>query len=479
MSTNVHQRQERVKPLRLLLLFTTKSKTQRRNKINSSASPGSEFITGWEGRIVDSKCTEARAVTVILIIMNIITASVTSLLNGLVIIAVKTKLQLKTMSNIALACLAITDCFMGVIGQPTFIALNIVILQVEGSNTYCFIRKLSNAVLTVLSRASLLHLALMFLDRYIAIKHPYKYTSMVTRTRILCSATFVWIVALLSTATSFSSNNNSLGQLSNGSTIIAVCCAGIIIFCPVVLYYEARRQEKQIAAHHVSEDNRQKFVKEKKALKLTTTVLFFLVLSYPPLIVINILIRISFIESLCAAHIALAIASFLFLLNSLVNPTIYCIRRRQFRVAFIEILLTKSNVQAQETEMRMNRAPAGLRWRSQNDEQKNSLSTANNTVNCGVNNIGSDKDQCSNFNYNISYTNSKNKGDDIISDNKIDNSKNSIGGLVSLEATAVLAVTAKVITLASPLMTTTATVPFKTMKLIAVAPTLVKRQNAY
>lgn len=264
-------------------------------------SSGIEIITGCEGRIVDSKCTEARAVTIILIIMNIITAPVTSLLNGLVIIAVKTKLQLKTMSNITLACLAITDCFMGVTGQPTFIALNIVILQVEGSNTYCFIRKLSNAVLSVLGRASLLHLALMFPDRYIVIKHPYKYKSVVTRTRILCSSTFVWIVALLSTATSFSSNNNSLGQLSNGSKIIAVSCAGIVIFCQVVLYYEARRQGKQIAAHHVSEENRQKFVKEKKALKLTTTVLFFLVLSYSPLIVINILIRISFIESLCAA----------------------------------------------------------------------------------------------------------------------------------------------------------------------------------
>ena len=395
--------------------------------MNSSASPGSEFITGCEGWIVDSKCTEARAVTVISIIVNIIPAPITSLLNALVIIAVKRKPQLKTISNIALACLATTDCFMGVIGQPTFIALNIVILQVDGSNTYCFIRKLSNAVITVLGRASLLHLTLIFLDRYIAIKHPYRYTNVVTQTRILCSSTFVWIVALLSTATSFTSNN-SLGQLYNGSTIIAVCCAGIIIFCQVVLYYEARRQEKQIAAHHVSEDNRQKFVKEKKALKLTTTVLFFLVLSYSPLIVVNILIRISFIESSCAAHIALAIACFLIILNSLINPTIYCIRRRQFRVAFIEILLRKGNVEAQETEMRMNRAEARLRWRSQNNEQKNSLSTANNTVKCGVNNIGCDKDQYSIFN-SITYTNSKNISDNIISGNNTDNSKDSIGGL--------------------------------------------------
>ena len=48
---------------------------------------------------------------------------------------------------------------------------------------------------------------------------------------------------------------------------------------------------------------------------------------------------------------------------------------------------------------------------------------------------------------------------------------------VSLETTAVVADTAIVITSASPLMTTIATITFITMKMIAAASTLVKRQN--
>ena len=142
--------------------------------MNSSAPSSNEDITGCEGTILVSNTTETRVVTVILIIVSIITAPVTSLLNGLVIIAVKTKIRLKTKSNIALACLATTDCCMGVIGQPIFVALNIVVLQQETSYTYCLIRQLSSAVLTVLARATILHLALMYLDRYIAIKHPYR-----------------------------------------------------------------------------------------------------------------------------------------------------------------------------------------------------------------------------------------------------------------------------------------------------------------
>ena len=281
--------------------------------MNSSAANSS---VQCEARIFVSNTTEARAVTVFLIIMNIITAPVTSLLNGLVIIAVKRKLRLKTKSSIALACLATTDCFMGVIGQPMFIALNIVVLQDESSYTYCLIKQLSIAVLTVLGRATNLHLALMYLDRYIAIKHPYRYTNMVTATRLLCSSAFVWIVALLSTATSFLPKKLLASQLSNVNAVIISSGVAIIIFCQIVLYYETRRHEKQIAANQVSEDNKRKFLTEKKALKLTTTVLFVLVLTYLPLMLVFILYRISFIASLNAVRISTAIGIFLILLNS-------------------------------------------------------------------------------------------------------------------------------------------------------------------
>ena len=327
--------------------------------MNSNAPSGSENITGCEGGILDSNSTEASVVAVFLIVISIITAPVTSLLNGLVIIAVKTKSRLKTNSSIALACLATTDCLMGVFGQSTYIAKNMAMLQAEASYTYCFIRQLHNFVLKVLARASLLHLALSYLDRYIAIKHPYRYTNTVTAVRILCSSAFAWTVAILSTAVSFLTNNKLENKFPDG-TLIAFFCTVIITFCQVVLYYETRRHEKQIAAHQVSEDDRKKFVKEKKALKLTTTVLFFLLLSYFPVLVIGILMRNTFFHSLKAAHIALGIASCLILLNSLINPVIYCIRRREFRVAFIEILFTKRNVQVQEIEIRVNGACEGL-----------------------------------------------------------------------------------------------------------------------
>ena len=392
--------------------------------MNSSAPSINEDITGCEGTILVSNTTETRVVTVILIIVSIITAPVTSLLNGLVIIAVKTKIRLKTKSNIALACLATTDCCMGVIGQPIFVALNIVVLQQETSYTYCLIRQLSSAVLTVLARATILHLALMYLDRYIAIKHPYRYTNMVTATRLLRSSVFVWIVALLSTGTSFLTKNIPLSQLIKVSMIITSSGVAIIIFCQAALYYETRRHEKQITANQVSEDNKRKFLMEKKALKLTTTVLFFLVLSFSPLIVVTILIRISFIQSIHAARIAKKTAGFLILLNSLINPIIYCIRRRQFRVAFIEILFRKSIVQAKEIEMQVKRAQERLKWRGQTLEQENSLSTASQQLNTASTILAATRINTAMPPALLIPIVTINN---IISDNEIDNSDNSLG----------------------------------------------------
>ena len=62
-------------------------------------------------------------------------------LNALIIIAVKIKHQVKTKSNLAIACLFSTDGIMGVIGQHLFTSWVTAELQGNTSSTY-FIRTL-------------------------------------------------------------------------------------------------------------------------------------------------------------------------------------------------------------------------------------------------------------------------------------------------------------------------------------------------
>ena len=333
------------------------------------------------------------------------------------------------MCNTALSCLATTDAVTGVVGQPFYIAQLTLFLQGEVSSTHCSLITLSKNVIRVLGLTSLLHLSLVNIERYIAIKHSLEHISMVTTVRIYRSSAIMWFVSLLIT-TPLATIDNSL-YLTVSNVVLSLCTV-IIIFCQVVLYHETRRHEKEIAAQQASVEARQKFLKDKKAFKLTTIVLLFLVLSYLPFLIFRMLIVNNIIDSVNVAYIVLTTTTFVIILNSLINPIIYCIRIRQFRVAFIEIIFIKSNVQAEGIEMRVFGTlnvvvplAAGQENEGQNNEQEkeNNSSNNNSSDENSINNNSQDNNNGDNNN-----NNSDNKGDNNNnSDNDNNNSDNNIG----------------------------------------------------
>ena len=342
----------------------------------SEETPSECVMYIFLGGRLDLSTGAAYAVIVFITAVSIFTCPMTIALNVLVMIAVKTKPRLKTLSNISLTCLATTDEIMGVIGQPLFIAWTMSVVQGEA---YCTLQKLARDVLRILGAASLFHLAMVNVERYLAIEHSLVYQTLVTKARFLRSSALLWIVAFLLTVPLSNIDNHIYITVSN---ITSSLCMAIIVFCQVVVYREIRRHEKEIAAQQVSMEARQKFLNDKKAFKVTTTVLFFLIVTYTPMIVVRILIVKSVINSVNVAYIAFFTATFVVLLNSFINPVIYCIRMRQFHVAFIEIVLRKSNTQAEDIDMRVFGtlnpvAPLEVE-RNMQEAQKNEQEDANN-----------------------------------------------------------------------------------------------------
>ena len=255
---------------------------------------------------------------------------------------------MKTKSNIALACLSSTDAVMGVIGQPLLVSWVIAELQGNTFSTYCVRIQLTRMALRVLGVATLFHLAMMNVERYIAINQSLRYETLVTETRLIGVSAVLWIITILlqltTPADSIDNDDNNYVIIDTG---IMFLCIATIFFCQVVLYFETRRHEKEIATQQVSVEVREKFVKEKKAqFKLTTITLFFLMLSYLPLIASRLLVSTFVITSVNSAYFAFFTGVFTACSNSLLNPVIYCVRIQQFRVALKEIVLRKSNVQA-------------------------------------------------------------------------------------------------------------------------------------
>ena len=281
-------------------------------------------------------------------IPTITTCPISTGLNTLIMIAVKTKHRVKTKFNIELACLSSTDAVMGVIGQPLLVSWVIAELQGNTFSTYCVRIQLARMALRVLGVATLFHLAMMNVERYIAINQSLRYETLVTETRLIGVSAVLWIITILLQLTmpadSIDNDDNNYVIIDTG---IMFLCIATIFFCQVVLYFETRRHEKEIATQQVSVEVREKFVKEKKAqFKLTTTTLFFLMLSYLPLIASRLLVSTFVITSVNSAYFAFFTGVFTACSNSLLNPVIYCVRIQQFRVALKEIVLRKSNVQA-------------------------------------------------------------------------------------------------------------------------------------
>ena len=376
--------------------------------MNSSAtsqgwSTNSECeIYHFLGGKLDQPTTEVYVVFLFLIVISIITCPITIALNALVIIAVKIKRRLRTRSNIALACLALTDELTALIGHPIFIAVTVSALQGENSSKICTLQPLLKNTLRLLNAASLYHMVLMNLERYIAIKHSFAYETLVTETRILGMSAITWIIVVIRIPLIIAGNRVYIQV----SSILMFLSLATIIFCQIIVSFEAHRQEKLIAAQQISVEARQKFLKEKKAFKLTSIVLFILFLSYLPVVVVRILVvdpatntvntkqqNQTLVSSAVTSHIntkfiAFFTANFVLILNSLVNPVVYCLRIRKFRVAFIELVFCKSNSQAEDIERRLYGSgnvvvPLG-EGEGQSEEHEN-FNSANNDYSNGSN----------------------------------------------------------------------------------------------
>ena len=309
------------------------------SETSQTASTGRECGLTPQGTVNDIS-SEVYCWLVFITVISIITCPVTTVLNALIMVAVKTKNQVRTKSNIALACLSSTDAVMGVIGLPLFSSWLIVELQGNTFGMHCELIGFTRTSLRLLTIASLLHLAIVNVERYIAIKHSLRYEIIVTEARLIGVSALLWTITLLLT---FLPGNNYV-QYDIGLTSL---CIASIFSCQVVLYYETRRHEKKIALQQVLVEAREKFLREKKALKQTTTVIFFLIICYLPIIISRVFIStFAVLNSVNSVYFVHFTGVFFVISNSLLNPIIHCVRMKKFRLALKELVFSKGNIQA-------------------------------------------------------------------------------------------------------------------------------------
>ena len=284
-------------------------------------------------------------------VFNLVAFPFTVLLNVLTMVAVKTKRRLQTHPNILLACLALTDLMVGLVVQPLHITKTIFILQGKDAHDFCDIEVAFSVSFTMSMFATVFHLFLISGERYLAIKRTFTHATVVTKARLIMSSAVAWLATIILFLFTF--------YLHVAFWIGYLVIIAAIALLQIFVYKEARRHENRILSQQVSVEARARFKQEKKALKLTTIILVTIFLCFVlPSVLVFITWRI--LSETFSSNVKTSFRHLLFvpvIINSALNPVIYTVRKKEFRVAFIELLLRKRFQEEEE----FNRNIFGLR----------------------------------------------------------------------------------------------------------------------
>ena len=273
------------------------------------------------------------------VIINAISCPLIVLLNVLVIMAVKRRPRLQTNSNILLACLAATDAvFTGLLVQPSFILWKTLQLVGNMSQVTKIANRFHNSSLGTAFMCSSLHLMLVTGERLLAIKLTARYPYLVTKENMKQAVLLCWILAMTWGITDMLAqaySDGSLIYLNFALAIVLISCVLFITCSYVILYRETLRQRKRIKTQQLPQEAVERFAKESKALKTTVYVigavvfcllpaalLLFWIVSLPPDVDPTTL---KFFYAYTPWIRTIGI------LNSLLNPLIYCWRQKEMR----------------------------------------------------------------------------------------------------------------------------------------------------
>ena len=293
---------------------------------------------------------------VAIVSINSISVLPTVLLNALVIFAVATRGQLRNKATILLACLAGADLLTGLLGQPIRIAVEVQRLRKIG--IFCgALERVNMLSLGWHIFATLSHLLLITVDRYIAIKKPLRYREIVTTRRVTVAVLLAWastiFVAIQDSILAAINSDTNIYSVYWNLTVVTLNILGLISIIVIVAIYsyiflEVRRQQRA-QTEHLSVEEIATIRRNNRGAKTLGIILITLIVTYLPMIVSSIMYYSVNLGRPVLNCLASWVATFI-MLSSLCNPVIYCWRMKKFRQAFLEILhlRNRENNQPQE-----------------------------------------------------------------------------------------------------------------------------------
>ena len=252
--------------------------------------------------------------------------------------------SLRTISNRFLASLSVADFLVGLVVDPAWIAIRCLIQPLEMTQ---ILRRVLDVLWILATASTTFNLCCVSIDRFIAIRFPFRYQDIVTKKRSYTVIVLVWLISLLLPFTLMlvdNEGNNDTELWLSLAILTFVFPISFVTFCYIFIFKVARKQCRRIILTRENLQNSDENIKVRtmqnfKAIKTVGFVLGVCIVSWMPCLVMSFVhfyYDTAYNQCLDQKLYFVVwpwIDAFAFT-SSAINPWIYYFRNTEFRQAF-------------------------------------------------------------------------------------------------------------------------------------------------
>ena len=302
------------------------------------------------GATTDHKSTSHHKVHQVILMSFIIIISTAG--NSLIVIAICRFRSLRTISNLIILNLSISDLLFSVTVAP----LNVFILFIDKLTVFGPLCSFAGVIAELLCLVSIYTMVFISFERFLATNYPLKHRSIFTTNAVKIGLLVIWLIPTALCGATFltpryvhiENFHHCMLDMENSkeATMVLIHLGYfvplLILVCCNVLIIKAVLKSRRFASEHAAASQRNKvgFCKEHQASLLTITIIVVFLFLWSPYFIVasSLAFKIySLPKKVMYASLLLAMA------NTTSNPLIYGVMNKNFRIAFKKIIICKRN----------------------------------------------------------------------------------------------------------------------------------------
>ena len=247
--------------------------------------------------------------------------------------------SLRTISNRFLASLCVADIIVGLIIDPTWIAIR---CWIQPPRIH-ILRQVINLFWIHTTAATVFNLCCVSVNRFITICFPFRYQDFVTKQRCYAVIIMVWLISLfLPFSRILVDNRTKIEKLWFSLTfIIFVLPLSVVTLCYFWIFKIAMKQCRRINWQNLRRNSQEnsctvEAMQNHKAIKTIGFVLGVFIVSWMPSLVVSVADYVTAGDK-CVDHRLVYVVwpwiEAIAFTSSSINPWIYCLRNGEFREA--------------------------------------------------------------------------------------------------------------------------------------------------